>query len=161
SFYTSPLGIATLLVGALAGPMLTQAAYHFRGSPYPREARVVLVLSLLTVAACPLLLKSDPTLTVAIGRWVISFWALWGSVVLLRKRHRTGITDELRRDRTGMLAVAGFLLVVVVAEIVHGLISLPGSPPTAGWTVMLAVAQFSVALAFPIVYAQYAPEPTT
>jgi len=108
AFVASPLGIATIVAGALAGPMLVQAAYYFRSSPYPREAKVVLVVSLATVAACPLLFPSSPPLTVASGRWVIALWALWGAVVLLRKRRRAAEMAREKIEKLESIAPVGF-----------------------------------------------------
>jgi len=162
TFYASALGAATMSVGALAGPLLAQAAYRFRGTPFPREALAVAVISVAPLV--PLVwtvVNRDQTFAVATSRWIVAFWSLWGVVVLLRKRRLAGRTSQGRRDRTGMAAVAGFLLVVAVSETMSGFNGVDGSPLSSGFFIFGEILQYTVVLAFPVVYVQYAPEPTT
>jgi hypothetical protein len=82
-------------------------------------------------------------------------------MVLIRKWRRADASKSAARDRTGMLAVAGFLLVVVASEVLFGFNFYRGSPGSFGVFVLGQILQFTVVLAFPVVYVQFAPEPTT
>ncbi|MGA7306320.1 MAG: ATP-binding protein, partial [Rhodothermales bacterium] len=130
------------------------------GTPFPREAAIVFVVSIVC-AVVPMMLVDDATFAPAVGRSVVTFFSLWGAIVLLRKRSRIPSTDEFARDRVGMLAVASFFVVVAVSEGVNGFVFLQGSVLSLPLFIFSQVLQFTVVLAFPAVYVQYAPEPTT
>ncbi|MFT5142575.1 MAG: signal transduction histidine kinase [Rhodothermales bacterium] len=160
-FYTSIVGKATITLGALAGPMLMQAAYRFMGNPFPREANGVLAVSILTVLWVVPSLTANPAIMVATARWMVAGSSFWGAVVLLRKSGVLGGAKPLSREKSGMLAVAGFLIVVCVSEYFTGLDRFSGSSPSLGLLILVQILQFTAVLAFPVVYVQYAPQPTT
>ncbi|NNE34785.1 MAG: HAMP domain-containing protein, partial [Rhodothermales bacterium] len=133
----------------------------FRGNPFAIEANVILAISVISVIAIVLGLIENPTSAVGAGRWLVAFWSLWGVVILVRKRFRRSGEDLSSRDKIGMAAVACFLLVVTVSATFTGFNLILGSARSVSMFIVGQILQFTVVLAFPVVYVQYAPEPTT
>ncbi len=161
TFYLSPFGLITVAVSGLAGVMLAQAAYRFQGTPYPREANVVLLVSIASVVAFIWSNLDSPPLAVGGTRWLSGFWALWGVVVIARKRLGAFAAGLSLRAQRGIVAVGGFILIVVLTELFQGINFIQGSSQTVWQFVLGQILQFTAVLAFPVVYVQYAPEPTT
>lgn len=159
-------GTIETIVRALSAAVLAQACYRFREHPFRNESVVIGIVSVVSIVATVLILR--PIAAGAnwanVGAWSHhALWAAWGAIVLLRKRAMTPNTPETRRSHTGYLALAVVMTVVCIYGLLTVYTTVIGSAGGSSIQFLLTQSIFSfvIALIIPVVYVEFAPEPTT